>query len=289
LSSLNISECFYDTDTLIGVDVLWENPHFTAPNEFNFTLLELSPAIGASVDGSDWGTESHLFGGLSDIMISEIGYAGIENANREWIRLFNPRNEDVDISGYAISDGISMVFPENTWLEAEGSLLIVQDLNFFSNTVEQIFQWDSGQLANEGERIILLNASGMVIDHVMYAPESPWPIPVLGMESLQLISPSLDNHFASSWVLANTPPMVVEDLPTSVSIALYPNPTSKTVHVVSSKAFRTLQVFNCLGKMMMSQTFLGQQKFTELDVSNYSVGTYLILIDGSESLRFIRQ
>ena len=167
--------------------------------------------------------------------------------------------------------------------------MIVQDLNFFSNTVEQIFQWDSGQLANEGERIILLNASGMVIDHVMYAPESPWPIPVLGMESLQLISPGLDNHFASSWVLANTPPMVVEDLPTPLSIALYPNPTSKTVHVVSNKAFRTLQVFNCMGKMLMSQTFSGQQKFAELDVSNYSVGTYLILVDGSESLRFIRQ
>ena len=285
LSFLLIVDSYYDTDTLSGANVSWANPHFSSPTSFDFTLLEASPAITASVDGSDWGSESHLFSGPRDIMISEIGYAGLEDSNKEWLRLLNTANESIDISGYSVSDGIYTTIPEGTVLEAGASLLLVSDLTFY-NTTDLLLQWESGQLSNEGERIILMNASGVVIDHVRYHTSSPWPVPELGLESLQLVSVDLDNHFASSWVLSELQ-LGIEDSLNAHSIHLYPNPAQSVLTIESNLKIEMLQAFNSMGQKVGAWTNLSNR--TELDVSSWADGSYIILINGSQALRFIHQ
>ena len=286
LSVLQVEDSYYDTDTLTGTNVSWANPHFSSPTAFDFTLLEASPAIAASSDGSDWGSESHLFSGPRDIMISEIGYAGLEDSNKEWLRLLNAGNESIDLSGYSLSDGIFMTIPEGATLEAGASLLLVRDLTFFDNTTDQLLQWDSGQLSNEGERIILMNTSGLVIDHVRYKTSAPWPVPVLGQESLQLVSVDLDNHFASSWVL-NEIQIELEESLISHAIRLYPNPAKSVLTIESNLGIEMIQAFNSMGQKI--GTWSSLSKRTELDVSSWSDGSYIILINGSHAMRFIHQ
>jgi hypothetical protein len=286
LSVLQVEDSYYDTDTLTGANVSWANPYFSSPTAFDFTLLEASPAIAASSDGSDWGSESHLFSGPRDIMISEIGYAGLEDSNKEWLRLLNAGNESIDLSGYSVSDGIYMTIPDGTTLEAGASLLLVSDLTFFDNTTDQLLQWESGQLSNEGERIILMNTSGVVIDHVRYKTSAPWPVPVLGQESLQLVSVDLDNHFASSWVL-NEIQIGLEESLISHAIRLYPNPAKSFLTIESNLGIDMIQAFNSMGQKI--GTWSSLSKRTELDVSSWSDGSYIILINGSHAMRFIHQ
>ncbi|MDE0871884.1 MAG: CotH kinase family protein, partial [Flavobacteriales bacterium] len=285
LSVLHVTDSFYDTDTLWGPNVSWANPHFSSPTTFDFTLLEASPAIGAS-DDSDWGTESHLFLGPVDLMISEIGYAGLEDPDKEWLRLLNTGDEALNLSGYSLSDAVSVIIPAGTWLEAGASLLLVRDLTFFDNSTDQILQWDAGQLANEGERILLMNAVGMVIDHVRYESEAPWPIPAMGLESLQLISADRDNHFASSWML-NELQIGIEEPWASSAVRVYPNPSKSSVWIESRSSIEMIQAFNGLGQQI--HVWFGLSNRTELDVSSWSNGTYVLLINGSKTIRLIRQ
>jgi hypothetical protein len=164
--------------------------------------------------------------------------------------------------------------------------LLVRDLTFFGNSTDQILQWDAGQLANEGERILLMNAVGMVVDHVRYEPEAPWPIPAMGTESLQLISADLDNHFASSWML-NELQIGIEEPPASSDVRVYPNPSKSSVWVESRASIELIQAFNGLGQQI--HIWFGSSNRTELDVSSWSNGTYVLLINGSKTIRLIRQ
>ena len=286
LSVLYVSDSFYDTDTLTGVNVSYANPNFTSPTAFDFTLVETSSAIAAASDGTDLGASSHLFTGVRDIMISEIGYAGLEDPNKEWLRLLNASNEAIDLSGYIISEGIEMTIPEGITLEADESLLLVLDISFFGNSSDQILQWESGKLSNEGERVLLMNSSGIVIDHVRYQTTAPWPIPLFVQESLQLLSVDLDNHFASSWVL-NELYVGVDEVLESHAIRLYPNPSNSVITIESNEDIYLMQAFNGMGQEVGSWSSLSKR--TELDVSSWSDGAYIILINGNKTIRFIHQ
>ena len=57
-----------------------------------------------------------------------------------------------------------------------------------------------GGLANDGERVALVDPFGDLIDEVIYDDEGPWPLEADGLgPSLQLRAPSLDNSMASAW------------------------------------------------------------------------------------------
>ena len=92
-------------------------------------------------------------------------------------------------------------------------------------------QWDSGQLANEGERILLKDAAGIVVDFVKYGVEAPWPVPVAGAEALVRASPWLDNHFATSWTLAELDKVIFPEDHVQSGWSVYPNPSENSLHV----------------------------------------------------------
>jgi hypothetical protein len=131
-----------------------------------------------------------------------------------------------------------------------------------------------------------MNDSGVVIDHVRYKSNAPWPVPELGQESLQLVSVDLDNHFASSWVLSELQ-LGIEDSLNAHSIHLYPNPAQSVLTIESNLKIEMLQAFNSMGQKVGAWTNLSNR--TELDVSSWADGSYIILINGSQALRFIHQ
>ena len=113
-----------------------------------------------------------------------------------------------------------------------------------------------------------------------------WPVPVVGQESLQLVSIDLDNHFASSWVLSELQ-LGIEDSLIYHAIRLYPNPAKSVLTIESNLKIEMLQAFNSMGQKVGAWTNLSNR--TELDVSSWADGSYIILINGSQALRFIHQ
>ena len=161
---------------------------------------------------------------------------------------------------------------------------MVRDGSFFANVPDAVVQWESGQLANEGERILLHNPSGMVVDFVQYEPAAPWPIPSAQQESLLRISADRDNHFASSWqleVLNN----VAAEAPTTGALGVYPNPASDRIQLTgltSTGGVVRAEVWSVSGQRVLDAHWAAGES-TVLNVSGLAQGLYVLRSDNQRT------
>ncbi|MCB0762867.1 MAG: lamin tail domain-containing protein, partial [Flavobacteriales bacterium] len=223
LSMVDVSYTLYDTDTLVGTGVFWANPLFADAPHFDFHVLTESPALTSGDQGQEVGSAYHDYSGTSDIMISDIQYFHPVNGEQEFLKLWNTGDETVDLSGYYIESAIYHLFPSGISLAPGEKLMLAKDINLFPPGDDQVYQWDSGQLSNGGEKLLLHDNHGIVVDYVKYSPDAPWPSTTLEDQYLTLISASLDNHFAESW----TTDIFISDenLPQNrKGLHIYPNP-----------------------------------------------------------------
>ncbi|MCC6723557.1 MAG: CotH kinase family protein [Saprospiraceae bacterium] len=142
------------------------------------------------------------------IVINEINYHSPDGG--DWVELFNPNDQDVDISGWVLEDESGDYFnlPDNTVLAAGSYLVLAESMGEFSSFYPQVSNalgsfGDGGhgfKLNNSGELISLKNADLVLIDSVRYDDELPWSSDADGTGlSLQLSNWELDNALATAW------------------------------------------------------------------------------------------
>jgi hypothetical protein len=132
---------------------------------------------------------------VGPVVINEIMYHPDPNADAEYIELYNITSADVnlfDIEGnpWKFTDGIEFTFPNDVNIPTHSYLLVVRDTSAFTAEYTsvpgdvQVFQWDSGRLANDGENIEIsmpgdVDAAGechyIRIDNVRFDDNMPWP------------------------------------------------------------------------------------------------------------------
>jgi len=207
----------------------------------------------------------------------EFGYAGIADPNREWLLLRNDSDAPIDLLGYSLSDAVTWTQSFPLVLGPGEQAWVVRDASFFSNVPDAVVQWQSGQLANEGERILLHNSAGMVVDFVQYEPAAPWPIPVAEQEALVRVSAGLDNHFASSWqleTLIETPEVVAMDQ----ALRVFPNPANTVVQLEGLETVNGVvhaELWSVSGQLIGSRSWSLHEPCT-WDVSGVAPGMYII-------------
>jgi hypothetical protein len=132
------------------------------------------------------------------VVISEVLYdpAG-DDPGREWVEIYNPTSEAVDLSGWRLGDvgpggeyGSGLYrFPDGSTLVAEGVIVVAQQADDVAFTPDYEFlidphrddpavpnlapagSWDGFGLAlgNGGDEVLLLDAEGRAVDVVTYA------------------------------------------------------------------------------------------------------------------------
>ncbi|MDP6525819.1 MAG: lamin tail domain-containing protein, partial [Kiritimatiellia bacterium] len=142
-----------------------------------------------------------------DIVINEIMYhhqqGSAAESDEEWIELYNRGAAAVDLSGWELDEAVSFTFPSNTFLGA-GKFLVVADntntlMAAFPGLTNIVGEY-SGNLANAGEEILLLDAGGNPADEVRYYDGYPWPDSADGNgSSLELRDADADNSVAAAW------------------------------------------------------------------------------------------
>ncbi len=90
----------------------------------------------------------------------------------EWIELRNLNGVDVDISDWTLEGAVDYTFPVGTVVLGNSYLLVTSDV---SNLPEAMGPY-SGQLADEGEEIRLVNNSDRVMSILDYNDRGDWPI-----------------------------------------------------------------------------------------------------------------
>lgn len=148
--------------------------------------------------------------GYSQIIINEINYNSSNEFNPDdWIELFNPTENSVDLSNWTVIDenqdneNNPFVIPQNTTLNANSYLVITKDSSLFTTLFPNVtnFISDIGfGLSGGGDQIKLFNSFNVLIDFVEYDDKAPWPICADGNgASLELILYDSDNTLPESW------------------------------------------------------------------------------------------
>ncbi|MEW6237161.1 MAG: lamin tail domain-containing protein [Candidatus Omnitrophota bacterium] len=149
----------------------------------------------------------------SAIVINEIMYNPKgDEANGEYIELYNSSANAVDASGWKLSGAIDYTLPPSTAIDAKGFLAVCRNEQFIranyalDSSVKTTGNFAPSKLSNSGERIQLLDRNDNEIDAVSYSDKAPWPRDADGNgPSLELIYPLADNNNALYWSANQVP------------------------------------------------------------------------------------
>ena len=138
------------------------------------------------------------------VVINEVHYNPVGSGDAsEFVELYNPSDRDIDISGWYFSDGFDFTFAPDTILPAGEYVVVAKDTAAFAAEfgIRADAQWEVGdRLNNQGETIVLRDATGGRVDEVDYKLGFPWP--TVGGDvgpSIELVHPSLNNSLGGNW------------------------------------------------------------------------------------------
>ena len=224
---------------------------------------------------------------LETMIINEINYRSSDSFNPDdWIELHNPEPTTKDVSNWKIKDGNDshvFIIPEGTQIEGGGYLVVVKDESDFVGVFPGIpFVGELGFGLGGSDEVRLYSSDDKLIDEVSYESEQPWTSCAYETgNTLELISPSLDNSLPESWSCINENGSPYAANTSSLSdegglyelISLYPNPTESIVYLIGGDGGYEVSVFSLLGQQLMKA--LG---VTKIDIGLLPKGVYLVKI-----------
>lgn len=233
----------------------------------------------------------------SQVVINEINYNSSDAFNpSDWIELYNTQPTSIDLSNWQIKDDNDnhvFVIPEGTQIQGNGYLVIVKnEMNFVSvfPNIPYIGELSFG--FGQTDAVRLFNPWDKLMDEVYYTSEQPWPSCANGTgNTLELISPDLDNSLAESWNCINTygSPKAINDTSNSgeaSGVIIYPNPVQNILYVKGNSEAYSIEIYSLIGQLVKTVS-----NANEIDVSLLSQGIYLIRIRNeniSTTQRFIK-
>jgi hypothetical protein len=137
------------------------------------------------------------------IVINEIHYNPCfeqgDDGDFEFFELYNAEATSIDLSGFTVTGGPNMTFPEGASIAAGEYIVLAINPASYTGNGYQVFEL-FGALGNGGTDINLTDAFGNLIDQVIYDDGNGWPTLADGdCPSLELIDSLSDNSVAVSW------------------------------------------------------------------------------------------
>jgi hypothetical protein len=126
----------------------------------------------------------------------------------QFIELFNPGDQPVDISKWALTKAARYTFPDGTRMPGHSYLVICADLSAFGAQYPQIRALGpfTGRLGHHSDRIELTNSRGEVVDAVKYSDRDGWAQGADGYSSsLERICPTANGNRADNWAASAWP------------------------------------------------------------------------------------
>ncbi|RLD64755.1 MAG: hypothetical protein DRI84_08215, partial [Bacteroidetes bacterium] len=246
------------------------------------------------------------------LIISEIMYNDLSDSDSlEYFELFYSNNFTINLGGCTITKGVSFTFPPNTYLY-DGHYLVVAKDSALINSVFGIsgtFQWDSGELKNSGEEILIRNAYGDTFAYVNYKDTSPWPITGGGYgPSIEFCNTNWHfNNDGASWEASNdfvtlfngdsifgTPGKgcVISSIEsqnnTAKNISMYPNPVDNVLYFGNIHSSYEVSVFDISGSLV--KHFDINDSSNSVNLEELNTGLYFIqFVDKKTRNRMVKK
>ncbi len=137
------------------------------------------------------------------VIINEIMYAPDTKAGYvEWVELYNPNSEKIDLSGWQIADARNkpVAIPKNTIVAPKGFVILTKNSSAFLAQfpkVKTVAEMKLPALNNTGDTVILMNRANKTVDAVKYKSKGS----VKG-RSLERLSPENPSASPANWRLS---------------------------------------------------------------------------------------
>ncbi len=117
-----------------------------------------------------------------DLVINEVEYDSVQSgsdAAYEWVELYNNASSPLELAAWTISDNMATDSIPAVTILANGFVVIAASEDFYTNypsfTGDIVFVADAkigNGLSNDGDRLILRDSAGMVIDQMSYGTDA---------------------------------------------------------------------------------------------------------------------
>ncbi len=260
------------------------------------TLNESSHIIARVLYNGEWSAASEYFfvqpDDFHDIRITEIHYhpsdeGDIDDREFEFIEIKNTGTSNIDIGGLRFTDGISYEFPQETQLLPKGFIVLASNSkSFYDRYGYMPFDEYDGQLSNEGELIVLVNAENDTLCNLSYSNINGWPVePDTDGNSLVPVefNPAVDQNNPVNWRASYTEGgspgyddiFNITDGTSTELFALfpnYPNPFNEMTYLpfrLNEAASITVSVYDITGRQI-----------AVIETSDRPAGFYTVEWDG---------
>lgn len=142
--------------------------------------------------GSDWSALVEatftIHQTFRDLLVTEIMYRpaaspGVDRDDLEFIELKNVGTTELDLSGLRVTNAVHYIFPRGSRLAPGQIAVLASKLAAFTNRYPDRLPWGefTGKLADGGEKLTLLHATGATEFEVEYDNSAPWPVSADGV------------------------------------------------------------------------------------------------------------
>jgi hypothetical protein len=218
------------------------------------------------------------------LVITKIMYAPDTSAafpdskDLEFLEITNAGQEQVNLTGvYFAGTGFVYCFHPGSMLGPDESRIIAGNPSAFMAKYGFL---PSGQftrsLANTGEKLILADGFGNVIDLVEYSDLPPWPDVKFNGYYLKLLNPLSDNNIATNWIASTSSMVSVDNVLSDPDIKLYPSPVTDHLTIESDVTILCLEIYDILGYKL--QTISVNSGSYSLNMTSSAPGIYLVRV-----------
>jgi len=211
---------------------------------------------------------------INEFMTSNDSTAQDQNGEfDDWIELYNYGTQNLDISGYFLSDNGQNIakfkFPDNTILLPNEYLIVWADEDGTQEGFHANFK-----LSTSGETIYLLDKDSTIVDLISYneqVADVSFARKPNGIGDFQSSDPTFNAN--NDWVLSTDDLNIAND-----ALLVYPNPAYNQVILQFEKnkeVIKSVLVQDVLGREIAKHQNLNKNQLT-LNVSNYAPGMYFI-------------
>jgi hypothetical protein len=228
-----LSESLEETTSTTVVTTTSTTSVLTTTSPATTTIQTTSTSSTTTVPEAD-----HVL--LSEVLYDPPG----EESEEEWIELYNPKSDSVDISGYTIKDngGVYQI-PNGTIIDHYDYLVIARNGTRFEELYGDVPDLnDSGlSLSNSGDYLKLIDEDDDEIDRVAWEGEiSGWDLEVENGESIERDPPDRDTDSDDDWrVNSNPDPDPGGLITTTSTTTTTPGTTSTTTPATTTTSTTT--------------------------------------------------
>jgi hypothetical protein len=201
------------------------------------------------------------------------------NKDLEFIQIKNTGNSVVNLTGvYFSGTGFVYQFPSSSFVSPGATMILASNEVIFKAKYgfSPIGQF-TRHLSNTGQKLVLADGFGNIIDSVSYSSKPPWPDADGNGYYLDLTDPLSDNSIAANWTATGTSIVPIED---KEWLTLYPTLVRDYLVIEAKGMINSLQLFDIQGRLIKSININASSYY--LDMTTYARGIYLVKVIGSQ-------